>query len=941
MANNSLRINRNFGYDILINTFEPFLRKYIANDVFLINYGNEWKKHIPQGVFIELSKIKEDQVPEDCSIDDFFEELAFLNLKDILVASNNLKLARSFFGELSKDKFIELMDDLNIYRRKIAHAKSTFSNLDFTTLIDHVRLLCQGETAKEIKHYLDNEEYKNAKEIPLDFFEEYECQNNLPPENYDLDGGFVGRAKEIQSIIKLMKSDQDRIITITGAGGVGKTAIALRVAYSFLPDLQNPFEAIIWFSAKTSKLTDEGIVPLYPDIRSDMQLIEDIQRIVDAETLQSFKKANVPLESYKTHLYNIFSSQKCLLIIDNLETIIRDDALISFIKDIPRPSQVLITSRKGLGEIERRYPLIDMLEKDAIQLFRIIAKERNRLDLLHLKDGTISELVKRVRCYPLLIKWSIGQVCLGKDINEAFSQIFAGESEIAKFTFNDVFSLLSENEKNILFSMIVYGDKPVSRYILMHLTNLSEDRFEDAIKELITTSFVFPESKETESGVITEYSMLALTRGFIDAKLDEVETIKQMLLTRNYHLSEQIQEFERSKSSFSQSLFSLGVKTPEEQVAFNYVKAAKNYYYQKDLENAEKNYEQAIKIAPKFSYAIAEFSKFEFNRGHVHKGLELAKKAIEVEPDNYHAWFNYGICLKKNHQYHEAIDCLVKAKKLNPNHLPIYNELGRVYTFIGDFEKAEMEFMKALKDEKYPNYKHKIVTFQFLADNYSQWADSFRLRRDSKGEIEKLKQASEIISKALEIETKDKLIWYLYRKIYKDLGIALSRDKGFAEGKSYLEKSIQTIYFSKKAFAPDNKIIAEVCFYIAALSINENNKDIIQIENWINMGLANCSNDSKWFKKLNELKCKLKGDVIPETTNRKLGRIGKYNPSRNFGIIEIENKTYLFFPSGFRDWTPKQEIHNLDGKNVSCILVESEEKKNSIIAKDIVLEKEE
>lgn len=303
---------------------------------------------------------------------------------------------------------VELMDYTNIYRRKIAHAKSTFSELDIVTLIDHIRMLCQGDAAKEIKHYLENEEYKNAKEIPPDFFEEYECQNNLPSENYDLDGGFVGRAKEIQSIRKLIKSDQDRIITITGAGGVGKTAVALRVAYSFLPDTQNPFEAIIWFSAKTSKLTDEGIVPLAPDIRSDMQLIEDILCIVDLETLQSFKKANVPSESYKTHLYNIFSSQKCLLIIDNLETIIRDDALISFIKDIPRPSQVLITSRKGLGEIERRYPLTDMLEKDAIQLFRIIAKERNRVDLLRLKDETISDLVKRVRCYPLLIKWSIG-----------------------------------------------------------------------------------------------------------------------------------------------------------------------------------------------------------------------------------------------------------------------------------------------------------------------------------------------------------------------------------------------------------------------------------------------------------------------------------------------------------------------------------------------------
>ena len=380
---------------------------------------------------------------EDCSIDNFFEEITFLNLKNILVFSNNFKLAKSFFGALSKAKFTKLMDELNIYRRKIAHARAVFSNLDLQNVIEYVGLLCQGGTAKEVKNYLQNEEYRNAHDVPLGFCEEDECQNNLPPENYNLDGGFVGRENEIRTLRDLIKSNQDRINTITGAGGVGKTAIALRVAYSFLSDSQNPFDAIIWFSAKTSKLTDEGIVPLAPGITSDEQLMTDLLGILDPQTLQTFSDANVHPVSYRNHLHKIFSSQKCLFIVDNLETILKDDALINFVKDIPRPSQVIITSRKGLGEIERRYPITDMSEKDAIQLFRIIAKERNKKDLLRLNEDAISKLVKRVRCYPLLIKWSIGQVCLGKDLDSAFSEIFAGESEIAKFSFNDIFSLLS------------------------------------------------------------------------------------------------------------------------------------------------------------------------------------------------------------------------------------------------------------------------------------------------------------------------------------------------------------------------------------------------------------------------------------------------------------------------------------------------------------------
>ena len=86
------KINRNYGYDILINTFEPFLRDYIANEIFLPNYGGDWRNHIPKGVSDEMSKIKGELLPNDYSIDNFFEELTFLNLKDIIVFSNHFRL---------------------------------------------------------------------------------------------------------------------------------------------------------------------------------------------------------------------------------------------------------------------------------------------------------------------------------------------------------------------------------------------------------------------------------------------------------------------------------------------------------------------------------------------------------------------------------------------------------------------------------------------------------------------------------------------------------------------------------------------------------------------------------------------------------------------------------------------------------------------------------
>jgi LuxR family glucitol operon transcriptional activator len=927
------KLNRNYGYDILINNFEPSLREFIIDEI-MVKYGTEWEKYIPQGVINELLETKEDQMSEDYSIEEFFEELTFNNLKDVLVFSKNFSLTRPYFGELSKDKIVELMDNLNRYRRKIAHAKSTFSELDLLMLKDYTKMLCQGEKGKEIRNYLEAEGYKNAKDVPPDFFEEYEIQNNLPPEDYDIDGGFVGRNTEVKTIMKHIRSEQDRVITITGAGGVGKTAIALKVAYSFLVESLKLFETIIWFSAKISKLTDSGIFPLTPSIESYEQLIRDILKVLDEKTFEKFEKAKVSIDSYVNYIYGIFSSNKCLFIVDNLETIIKNDALITFITEIPRPSQVLITSRKGLGEFERRYPITDMLVKDAELLFRIVAKHRNRLDLARLSEKTIYELVKRVRCYPLLIKWSIGQVCLGKDLNDAFSQIFAKKSDIAEFAFNDVFTLLSNDSKTILYSMIVQDEKTVSRYILMNLANLDDDEFEDAIKELIMTSFVFPQSRDTPTGIVTEYSMLELTRVFIENRLDDDKKIRDILYTRKHFLQEQFQDFEKSKTSYYQSVISLGIKTPEEQVAFVYVKAAKNFFYQNDNEEAEKNFKLAMKAAPELAYVLTEYSKFKFKSGQRNDAIRLAKRAIDVEPESYHALFNYGIMLRKSNQVRDSIKYFKKAKELNPKHLPIMTELGRAYTFVGKYDLAETEFNNALKEEKYPNYRHMTINLFFLGENYSRWAETFSARRDTDGAIKKLEQAFEVVSNGTEIAPRDRRMWNLYLKVCINLAIVHHcKQDNFKEAEKYLAKCIQPIYNGRCKVSVDRRLVARAYFYLAAFRFGEKDSDIHEIEELIRQGQTICD-DKVIIDKFDALQEQL----VVGGKNRNKGQIKFFNRSRNFGVIESKEGSFLFFGTQFRERWVETTLEILRGKEVSFLTRRDRKNPSKFLAIDVVLE---
>lgn len=924
MVDYDRKTSRKYGYDVLVNTYEDGLRRYLLDNVFL-EFGKDWYSHVPEGVKTIIKDKVEVNDLSEITIDQFFEELFFLSLKEIIVFHDNYKRCSHFFGTLPKGKFISLMDELNAFRRKIAHAKSDFSFIDLEKVKEDVGLLTTGQDAKGIYDYVGKGLFRDAGEIPENFVEEYDVLNNLPSEEYDLEGGFIGRESELKEVKSRVISDQDRIVTISGAGGVGKTAIALKAAYSFLDGDYCPFDAILWFSAKNKKLNERGVIAVTPDISDYDRLLRDLVQIVDYDAFETLEKGKVPNESYREFLYNYFSIQQCLLVIDNLETIISEDDIIEFIKNVPRNSKVLITSRTGLGEIERRYPLPDLSDNDAMNLFRRFSRQRRVQDLVELTNKQILDLVRKVRNYPLLIKWSIGQFCMGKNLNEAFSEIFSGESDIAKFSFNDVFSLLSSNAKLVLFSMVTFGEKPVSQYVLTHLSAINDTEFEDAIKELIITSLVYPELGKEGDNHASQYTMLTLTRGFIASKLDEDTKVRNQLNSRMYHLSEEIAETEKANTAYYQSLQSLGVNTTDEKVAFTRVKTAKNFYEKGDFYRAEENYDEAVRAAPNLSYALQEYSKFLFSTDRGSRALEMAKRAVEVDPENFHAWFNYGIILRRSYNFDEAIVNLAKAKTLNPKHLPIYNELGMAYMLRGQHDKAESEFLQALNEEMTPNIRHKIITLQFMAENYRRWAEAYDAQHNYSEEMKMLLKATDYIMKAMSYGAPDYRLLIKYWKTFLDFGICKCKSGSISEGKEELLKCITPWSSGGKLVNPPNKIVSFAAYQLAYYLSKEPVRDIDQTLLYIKIGFAHCNKNNDNFDRLQRLRDGLYKNKGAKSMGlqRKYGKIRFFNVERKYGIIDQEESKFIFFANAFRDFMKPMDLILLKGRLVSFVMKKS------------------
>lgn len=85
--------------------------------------------------------------------------------------------------------------------------------------------------------------------------------NNLPEYFDHTITGFIGRNSERVSIKKALLNPRCPIITITGPGGMGKTAIVFEILkqLSFSHVKEEVFDSIIYVSLKTEELTSEGV----------------------------------------------------------------------------------------------------------------------------------------------------------------------------------------------------------------------------------------------------------------------------------------------------------------------------------------------------------------------------------------------------------------------------------------------------------------------------------------------------------------------------------------------------------------------------------------------------------------------------------------------------------------------------------------------------------
>jgi predicted ATPase/class 3 adenylate cyclase len=177
--------------------------------------------------------------------------------------------------------------------------------------------------------------------------------NNLPLQLTS----FVGREREIAEVKRLLETN--RLLTLTGPGGTGKTRLALQVAADVLTDYRDGA-----FFVDLSSLTDPALVP--------------------SAVAGALEVAEVPghpiLESVREHL----AAKELLLVVDNFEQVADACPVVEALLTAAPGLKVMATSRVVLalrGEQEYEVPplepptpeslpdLASLLQVEAVRLF--------------------------------------------------------------------------------------------------------------------------------------------------------------------------------------------------------------------------------------------------------------------------------------------------------------------------------------------------------------------------------------------------------------------------------------------------------------------------------------------------------------------------------------------------------------------------------------------
>ena len=205
---------------------------------------------------------------------------------------------------------------------------------------------------------------------------------------------------------------------------------------------------------------------------------------------------------------------------------------------------------------------------------------------------------------------------------------------------------------------------------------------------------------------------------------------------------------------------------------------------------------------------LFEQGKSDYENEEYDKAIEIFKKAVELNPDDYLNWYWLGRSYNDNEQYQEAINSGLKATQLNPDYAGNWFELGGAYRDNKQYQNAINSYLKATQlnpndDEYFVSLGWVYYDMELYKDAMQSFIEALKLNASNSNayygigkifmESSQYDKAKDAIKKAIELNPNI--------SFYSDtLNFLYYLNEEYEEFIKYSEKSIENGNFDENRY---------------------------------------------------------------------------------------------------------------------------------------------
>lgn len=634
----------------ILDKLEVQLRKKIIS-IMESNYGVDWwSKYTPKNIVNKCKYWQRNHQNDPFRIGEVKNAYEYMAMGHLLsIISSNIEMFNNIFNS-----------ETPIYLRQIVNLRDALSH-PTEILIDDIKG-CKIALRGILEQLNDSKLEANSTMQEFDncFLQSQKLKiDNLPVAPFS---EFFGRDDDIQFIEdELIYHPNTWMLLIDGIGGIGKSSLAFCIAKKLIKEIENnssEFEHVIWLSAKTNRLTfNFDVEEQDPDFDCLEMLLDSFLDFFKVEV------SDFTVSEKKQKVNEVLEMTKCLIIVDNLETI-SDDSIYSFFDRIPSYNKILLTSRdRRYKQLEGKGLQIEGLKEDeAIRLIKSKAQKNNITALINTSDEILKQIHKKTFGHPLILECLLHQMYSGKSVEQVLREIENTElMKVFDFCFGTTYNMLDGESQKILICLAIFN-KPITTKELSFVSELSESVIYTSIEQLKIFSLV----KESTEKTVSRFYLLPVILKYVAYQMNNQKNTTAELMNRYKVYQEQYLKMEKLTENDTSFLKKFNFVNEFDKLAASLANSALNEYYQTgNYQDAIEAINSALNLSQNSAYICQIRALIEKSEGYYGEAAKWYDKAVSNDSGNALLWRLWGDMEREFPNYQRAYDKYIEATRLD------------------------------------------------------------------------------------------------------------------------------------------------------------------------------------------------------------------------------------------------------------------------------------